>query len=110
MWNLFTSGTIFLKMDVAGKSSGAQYECLLFGNDPNTMHMFNFIPKGISIKHVFSILKFHFEFLMNCENESFNHFDDRFPNIFLTDLDDTLYPMSSGLNLACRKNIEGMIK
>ncbi|XP_024191323.1 uncharacterized protein C24B11.05 isoform X1 [Rosa chinensis] len=43
---------------------------------------------------------------MNCENESFNHFDDRFPNIFLTDLDDTLYPMSSGLNLACRKNIE----
>ena len=25
-----------------------------------------------------------------------------------TDMDDTLYPMSSGLNLACRKNIEGM--
>lgn len=27
--------------------------------------------------------------------------------MFLTDLDDTLYPMSSGLNSACRKNIEG---
>lgn len=26
---------------------------------------------------------------------------------FCTDMDDTLYPMSSGLNLACRKNIEG---
>jgi len=26
---------------------------------------------------------------------------------FSTDMDDTLYPLSSGLNLACRKNIEG---
>lgn len=25
------------------------------------------------------------------------------------DMDDTLYPMSSGINLACRKNITGMI-
>ena len=25
-----------------------------------------------------------------------------------SDMDDTLYPLSSGLNLACRKNIEGM--
>lgn len=24
-------------------------------------------------------------------------------------MDDTLYPLSSGLNLACRKNIEGMV-
>jgi hypothetical protein len=54
------------------------------------------------------ILKSHFEFLRNCENESFNWFVDQFTDMFLTDLDDTLYPMSSGLNLACRKNIEGM--
>ena len=27
--------------------------------------------------------------------------------MFSTDMDDTLYPFSSGLNLACRKNIEG---
>lgn len=27
----------------------------------------------------------------------------------IIDLDDTLYPLSSGINIACRKNIEGMI-
>ena len=26
----------------------------------------------------------------------------------LRDMDDTLYPLSTGVNLACRKNIEGM--
>lgn len=29
-------------------------------------------------------------------------------SMFVTDMDDTLYPLSSGLNLACRKNIQGM--
>lgn len=28
--------------------------------------------------------------------------------MFSADMDDTLYPMSSGINLACRKNIEGI--
>lgn len=93
-------------MDVAGKSCGGKYEYLLFGMIQRQC-AYVFIPRGTSIKRVLSILKFHFEFLTNCENDSFKRFDDRFPNMFLTDLDDTLYPMSSGLNSACRKNIEG---
>lgn len=50
----FQSGTIFLKMDVARKSSGAKYECLLFGKIKIQCIYAISIKKASRIDHVFT--------------------------------------------------------
>ena len=63
------------------------YECLLFGVFPAFKN-----PEKLLL-HLFLHL------VVQSNNDVFC--------ISFSDLDDTLYPFSAGINLACRKNIQG---
>lgn len=73
----------YVEMDTDGEANGLEYECLLFGMLLQLSNTLWALLVLLSVIHKMILL------------------------VCFSDMDDTLYPLSLGLNLACRKNIEG---
>jgi hypothetical protein len=85
----FFEKTISMKME--SHAAGAKFDCLLFGKDL-TLQIYIFPFSGfISKKRRRQADLYFLLFILN----------------YCPDMDDTLYPLSLGINLACRKNIIG---
>ena len=70
------------------------YECLLFGE---------------SVKVFFPYFSISYNFYLSSSSSSLFHGLSLSLSRNSPDLDDTLYPLSLGINSACRKNIEGKL-
>jgi hypothetical protein len=95
-----TKAFFIYRLNMEYKALMPNYECLLFGklscSDPFKILMFYWLFSGFLSEYCTEYLgwsKYH-KYKMQ-------------KYMLLTDLDDTLYPLSSGLSKACTKNIEG---
>lgn len=75
-------------------AAGAKFDCLLFGEDRTIMH-------GLLLSCSFCLFA-----CCACHSSS-DRKKKNASGLARADMDDTLYPLSLGINLACRKNIQG---